>query len=415
MIPDTLGEDRSSADASPSRVADGDVLDPVVGPQCSLAVQLRRASGGVIGRSAELGAISQELEEASARLSAVTLEGDLGGAVRAERRAWRDLAGAGRSDRPTVRGDPRGRARHRQDPPAARRGRAGVGGRVHLRRDHGRRGDPRAVPPRPEPVRVGRDPGHGRGNTGGSGRPARGRGDLGARRTRVREPVARCEAPEGIRSRGRCDRDALEDPADRAPHRRRPVGRRRHAPAPAVRRPERLGPADLPVHDDPTRRVRHGHRGRQLRRRHGTDGSRPTDATRPIRSPRNCRAPEAGARGPGRSLVCGGDACPIRGRSVHRRGAGADPPRGGNAPAGGRRVAPRPQRGPARPLSGPDPHRPSCRTTPGPDQGCARRRGDPRPKLQPSRPSRDPRARGRRRHLLGSGRGRPSDGPGPGR
>ena len=60
------------------RVADGDVLDPVVGPQCSLAVQLRRASGGVIGRSAELGAISQELEEASARLSAVTLEGEPG-------------------------------------------------------------------------------------------------------------------------------------------------------------------------------------------------------------------------------------------------------------------------------------------------------------------------------------------------
>ena len=62
----------------PVRVADGDVLDPVVGPQCSLAVQLRRASGGVIGRSAELGAISQELEEATARLSAVTLEGEPG-------------------------------------------------------------------------------------------------------------------------------------------------------------------------------------------------------------------------------------------------------------------------------------------------------------------------------------------------
>ena len=78
MIGDTLDEDRSSADASPRRVADGDVLDPVVGPQCSLAVQLRRASGGVIGRSAELGAISQELEEASGRLSAVTLEGEPG-------------------------------------------------------------------------------------------------------------------------------------------------------------------------------------------------------------------------------------------------------------------------------------------------------------------------------------------------
>ena len=48
------------------------------GPQCSLAVQLRRATGAVIGRSAELDAIAQELREASGRLSAVTLEGEPG-------------------------------------------------------------------------------------------------------------------------------------------------------------------------------------------------------------------------------------------------------------------------------------------------------------------------------------------------
>src|SRR4051794_29869008 len=59
-------------------MTDGGVLDPLVGPQCSLAVQLRRASGAVIGRSAELEAISQELHEATARLSAVTLEGEPG-------------------------------------------------------------------------------------------------------------------------------------------------------------------------------------------------------------------------------------------------------------------------------------------------------------------------------------------------
>ncbi|MFL5674955.1 MAG: AAA family ATPase [Chloroflexota bacterium] len=59
-------------------MTDGAVLDPLVGPQCSLAVQLRRASGAVIGRSAELEAISQELHEATARLSAVTLEGEPG-------------------------------------------------------------------------------------------------------------------------------------------------------------------------------------------------------------------------------------------------------------------------------------------------------------------------------------------------
>ncbi len=60
------------------RMADGGVLDPLVGPQCSLAVQLRRANGAVIGRTGELEAIAQELREASTRLSAVTLEGEPG-------------------------------------------------------------------------------------------------------------------------------------------------------------------------------------------------------------------------------------------------------------------------------------------------------------------------------------------------
>jgi DNA-binding NarL/FixJ family response regulator len=58
--------------------ADGGALDPLVGPQCSLAVQLRRASGAVIGRTAELEAITQELAEASGRLAAVTVEGEPG-------------------------------------------------------------------------------------------------------------------------------------------------------------------------------------------------------------------------------------------------------------------------------------------------------------------------------------------------
>ncbi len=62
----------------PIRMADGGVLDPLVGPQCSLAVQLRRANGAVIGRTNELDAISQELREASTRLAAVTLEGEPG-------------------------------------------------------------------------------------------------------------------------------------------------------------------------------------------------------------------------------------------------------------------------------------------------------------------------------------------------
>jgi hypothetical protein len=31
------------------RMAEGGVLDPLVGPQCSLAVQLRRANGDLLG------------------------------------------------------------------------------------------------------------------------------------------------------------------------------------------------------------------------------------------------------------------------------------------------------------------------------------------------------------------------------
>ncbi len=62
----------------PPRMADGGALDPLVGPQCSLAVQLRRATGAVIGRSAELEAIAQEVKEATSRLAAVTLEGEPG-------------------------------------------------------------------------------------------------------------------------------------------------------------------------------------------------------------------------------------------------------------------------------------------------------------------------------------------------
>ena len=63
---------------TPIRAADGGALDPLVGPQCSLAVQLRRATGAVIGRNTELDAIADEIREAKGRLSAVTLEGEPG-------------------------------------------------------------------------------------------------------------------------------------------------------------------------------------------------------------------------------------------------------------------------------------------------------------------------------------------------
>ena len=73
-----LDETTSTEHATAPRLADGSALDPLVGPQCSLAVQLRRATGAVIGRNAELDAVAQALREASGRFTAVTLEGEPG-------------------------------------------------------------------------------------------------------------------------------------------------------------------------------------------------------------------------------------------------------------------------------------------------------------------------------------------------
>ena len=323
--------------ASPRRVADGDVLDPLVRPQCSLAVQLRRASGAVIGRSAELAAISQELR----------------GGVR-----------------PPRRGHARGRARHRQDAPPARAAELGVSERLHLRRGHGRRGDPRAVPRRAQPVRVGRDPRHGRGHAGG-GRPS------GASST---------PSP------------AATSPASRACRPTRSSSGRSTSPASRSRRSSTIRPIALLIDDvqwadDDTLRL--------LRYVVRSDADRPIFLFLTIRPDEFAAVTEAvnfvadmermglvrrlrlGRFGPletaellkrvlarsGRSRVGGGDAGPVRGRPVHRRGARPDPPRGGHAPAGRRRVAARPQRGPARPLGGSDAHRPSRRATPGPDHG----------------------------------------------
>ncbi len=72
------GEVESVLSGPSLRATDGGALDPLVGPQCSLAVQLRRATGAVIGRSAELDAIAQEIKEATGHLAAVTLEGEPG-------------------------------------------------------------------------------------------------------------------------------------------------------------------------------------------------------------------------------------------------------------------------------------------------------------------------------------------------
>ena len=73
-----IGEEASAATPSGMRLLDGSALDPLVQPQCSLSVQLRRASGAVVGRAAELEAIAREVRDAGARLTAVSLEGEPG-------------------------------------------------------------------------------------------------------------------------------------------------------------------------------------------------------------------------------------------------------------------------------------------------------------------------------------------------
>ncbi|HET9853019.1 MAG TPA: AAA family ATPase [Candidatus Limnocylindrales bacterium] len=65
-------------DATPIRLLEGEALDPLVLPQCSLSVQLRRATGSIVGRSTELSAIEQGIREAKARFTAMTLEGEPG-------------------------------------------------------------------------------------------------------------------------------------------------------------------------------------------------------------------------------------------------------------------------------------------------------------------------------------------------
>src|SRR3954467_11971720 len=76
--PTILGDGTSIAVVEGGRAGDGGELDPLVGPQCSLAVQLRRASGAVIGRSVELDAIAEEIRDARTRMPAGPPEGGPG-------------------------------------------------------------------------------------------------------------------------------------------------------------------------------------------------------------------------------------------------------------------------------------------------------------------------------------------------
>ena len=74
-------DSQGTASPAPSAVAqqlNGNALDPLIQPQCSLAVHLRRVTGAVVGRASELSTIRAELKNAATRMSAVTLEGEPG-------------------------------------------------------------------------------------------------------------------------------------------------------------------------------------------------------------------------------------------------------------------------------------------------------------------------------------------------
>src|SRR5260221_1135847 len=60
------------------RLLSGNALDALVQPQCSLAVQLRRVTGSIVGRSVELAAISEEIQDAKSPLTPMTLHGEPG-------------------------------------------------------------------------------------------------------------------------------------------------------------------------------------------------------------------------------------------------------------------------------------------------------------------------------------------------
>ena len=352
-----LDEATTVEPGAPIRMADGGVLDPLVGPQCSLAVQLRRANGAVIGRTSELDAIAQELREASTRLAAVTLEGEPGIGKTRLLLAAADLAATSGFACVVITADEeiRGPFLVAQS----------------LFASNGIRDTAAGTPAEAVVSRV-VDAISGRDAPGFETRSA----DAKLLRAFDLASVA-ISTLAGIK------------PA-RPVRRRRPVGRRRHAPAPPLRRPQRRRSPDLPVPDDPAGRVRDRQRGRELRRGHGTDGSRPAAATGSLQLGRDRGAAEARPRRSGRAGVGDGHARPVRGRAVHRRGAGADAPGSGHAPADRRHVAARPQRGAARAVGGPDADRSSRGASPGADAGRVGRRRDPRPQLQPARPPGDP-------------------------
>ena len=340
------------------RMADGDVLDPLVGPQCSLAVQLRRATARSSGGARELDAIAQEMREASDRLAAVTLEGEPGIGKTRLLLAAAELASASGFTSVAITADEEIRGPFLVARSLFARPRSAT-------RRRGRRPRPRSA------ASSMRSPGA----TSPASRPCRRTPSSCAPST---SRASRSSTLAGIRPLALLIDDVQWADDDTLRMLRYVV--RSDADQP-----------DLPVPDHPAGRVRDRSREAvnfvaDMERMGLVRRLRPG----PVQLGRDGGAPQARPRRPGRARVGGRHAGPVRGRAVHRRGAGADAPRGRHAPAGRRRVAARPERGPAGPVRGPDAHPAPRRAPPGPDTGRARRRGDPRAQLQPARPAGDP-------------------------
>ena len=220
-------------------------------------------------------------------------------------------------------------------------------------RDHGRRGDPWAVPRRPaacsRPARSTIRP---------RGRPRRPRSCEWSRpspgvTSAGRDHVAGRKLLRH-RPRGRGDLGARRNPTPCAAHRRRPVGRRRHPP---LLRYVVRSDADRPVFLFLTIRPDEfglGDRGGALRGGHGADGPRSTAAARTVQLVRNGGAPEARPRRSGRfrfprpRCTCSPRACPSSSRSWPGRTARPAPSSRSMASGGSAATQP----GSCRPRSG---------------------------------------------------------------
>jgi hypothetical protein len=337
-------------------VPGSNLLDPISGTQSSLAVRLRRVTGSIVGRSVELAAIENDIGEARQRLVAVTLEGEPGVGKTRLLLAAAELATAGGFTTVAVTADEEIRgpfllARSLFAATSLREAAAGT--------------------PAEDPVRRVVDTISGRGDTGFE--------SLAPETRQLRTFDLACVAL-GTLAAERPLAILLDDVqwADDDSLRMLRYVVRSAADSPIFLlltiRPAEFGPSARRSTSSPTWNA----------------SASSAAAAGTLHAGRNARAAAPVARRAARFGLGGGDACPIGGGPIHRRGAGPRPPRGGHAPAGGQRMAPGPQCRPPRAVG-------SAHADPAPSGAPAGRHplgaGRCRPpgaKLQHARPARRP-------------------------